>query len=465
MLNTAGRVLSGYKRLAMGSPYLSGVLKGAGGLGLIAALWAGQSDLFGRSYKVDENDKLIPIDAKDISGITEDDLFDTYEMYSNMADILNNQKVTNEHDVEVLNETKKWSQNITNKVEDEQTELFRLTALLKEYTNSRKEISKNEYKQFITSKEFDDTDMVTKTANEIISNFNKPNYESLTREQKYELLSYILKLRFSRLSFINKNVDNIEKIQILKNLHDSGKLKITPEYIKNLKFNVSLKTDDTIKNPQLNIPSVIQFPEQMLSVPEENQESKKMNFDFGLDGLQSKTNMSDILDQLQNGISYNTDEGKELADYLSKQGIKPTSVTYGNNGVSVSYNSQSAQVRHAVTDFMVNKSIERKQATFDKDIAHAFSQTFSQVSHNSDEILSQSHEEDIKIIEQIIPNYSKQSFQENIKQLNEKIDNSKFDSDKLKEIKERITELINANHILMVSEKHKKSTELKGDAK
>jgi hypothetical protein len=109
MLNTAGRVLSGYKRLAMGSPYLSGVLKGAGGLGLIAALWAGQSDLFGRSYKVDENDKLIPIDAKDISGITEDDLFDTYEMYSNMADILNNQKVTNEHDVEVLNDTKKWS--------------------------------------------------------------------------------------------------------------------------------------------------------------------------------------------------------------------------------------------------------------------------------------------------------------------------------------------------------------------
>jgi hypothetical protein len=53
---------------------------------------------------------------------------------------------------------------------------------LKEYTNSRKEISKNEYKQFITSKEFDDTDMVTKTANEIISNFNKPNYESLNRE-------------------------------------------------------------------------------------------------------------------------------------------------------------------------------------------------------------------------------------------------------------------------------------------
>jgi hypothetical protein len=47
----------------------------------------------------------------------------------------------------------------------------------------------------------------------------------------------------------------------LKNLHDSGKLKITPEYIKNLKFNVSLKTDDTIKNPQINIPSIIQFPE------------------------------------------------------------------------------------------------------------------------------------------------------------------------------------------------------------
>jgi hypothetical protein len=65
--------------------------------------------------------------------------------------------------------------------------------LLKDSIRESKPISENDYKQFITSKEFDDTDMVTAISNEIITKkFNSLSYSSLPMDWQYSLLNYIL---------------------------------------------------------------------------------------------------------------------------------------------------------------------------------------------------------------------------------------------------------------------------------
>jgi hypothetical protein len=89
-------------------------LKGAGTLGLIAALWAGQSDLFGRSYGVEEdkygkNGKLIPINRVD-DGDTIDGTkpIDTFELKQKMTDIIKNEDVFDKQDSNITYENMLW---------------------------------------------------------------------------------------------------------------------------------------------------------------------------------------------------------------------------------------------------------------------------------------------------------------------------------------------------------------------
>ena len=477
MLNTAGRVLSGYKRLAMQSPYLSGALKGAGTLGLIAALWAGQSDLFGRSYAVEEdkdgkNGKLVPINRIDDGDTIEGTKpIDTFELKQKMSDIIKNEDVFDNQDSNITYENMLWVQNISNKIENEQSELFRLSELLKDSIRKKAPISEKNYKQFITSEEFDDTNEVTEISKEIITkNFNSPSYSSLPTSLQYQLLADIIKLRFSRLTYIRNKSEDAAQLMILKKLHEDGKLKLSPEYIEKNNFDLNLTTDG-ISFSSTNAEQLSLFPYQFPLNDFQRNENRIGNKSFHFDS--NSTNVSELVGYIQkNGILFDSDDGKnELVEYLRSRGVDPTKqIVEGDYNkkqvVRAVYNTNSPQFKQAITDYFVNKSFEQRQIAIDRNVFQIVTQTFPEATVIGDELfLSDSHEDNLRAIERIIPNYSMQTVAENLKQLNDKIISAKLNPEKLKKIKERLIELTKQNNILMINQKRRVPTELDGEGK